>query len=553
DTTFKKPSIRFKGNHGVISLPVRKSSDSLNGERVFNFSMTPVNERGSYECVQQCKNRNGAPHLEQQGTVQKKLQILATDEVYQATKDKMTLAEEEMRKSTTKVIDKVTGRNIGHKVKVKKSQYPHSSSKHALVSRSNGSKTLPAKKMTSTKPPGGGTHIIPKIHKASYRDNIIHLLALKPYKKPELILRLQRLGVNQKDRSQLGTILQQVATMKDNTFTLNKHVYNEVREDWFTYSDDDRRVLRSKLAQIRNGNEYSPTQNGHSLSPSSTTATSPSSPQKRPAEPDNSMDPKSKRQRIAHTARPTPALNNNNNVNGGAITNNTLLNIKSDAITSTRLSPTLDKVTTSNSDSKRRDLQEKNNRIIKGSGDKKHRDGNELKTSPNRLKKASSKISPDRGKTKSSADIVRETTKATSPVNKKGQHNGTSQVASSTSSIPEYMMKYITIKSREQRQKYKDDFNAEYDQYRKLHNKVDRITKKFIELQNLMEQTAEHSDNYESIKTKVIEEYQLIKKEHPDFQEEKKDCQTIHLKLAHIKKLIVEYDQSQLKETSTTT
>lgn len=39
---------------------------------------------------------------------------------------------------------------------------------------------------------------------------MIHLLALKAYKKPELLVRLQRDGVNQKDKNSLAAILQQV-------------------------------------------------------------------------------------------------------------------------------------------------------------------------------------------------------------------------------------------------------------------------------------------------------------------------------------------------------
>jgi len=48
-----------------------------------------------------------------------------------------------------------------------------------------------------------------------YRDRIIHLLALKSYKKLELLARLQRDGVSQKDRSSLGTTLQQVRGSQD--------------------------------------------------------------------------------------------------------------------------------------------------------------------------------------------------------------------------------------------------------------------------------------------------------------------------------------------------
>lgn len=43
-----------------------------------------------------------------------------------------------------------------------------------------------------------------------FRDRIIHLLALRSYKKLEVLARLQRDGINQKDRNSLGTTLQQV-------------------------------------------------------------------------------------------------------------------------------------------------------------------------------------------------------------------------------------------------------------------------------------------------------------------------------------------------------
>ncbi|NXS36577.1 ELL2 factor, partial [Pomatostomus ruficeps] len=35
------------------------------------------------------------------------------------------------------------------------------------------------------------------------------------------------------------------------------------------------------------------------------------------------------------------------------------------------------------------------------------------------------------------------------------------------------------IVSLEQRQRYKDDFNAEYEEYRNLHTQIDNITKTF--------------------------------------------------------------------------
>lgn len=48
------------------------------------------------------------------------------------------------------------------------------------------------------------------VSQKSLRDRIVHLLALKSYKKLEVLGRLQRDGINQKDRNSLGTTLQQV-------------------------------------------------------------------------------------------------------------------------------------------------------------------------------------------------------------------------------------------------------------------------------------------------------------------------------------------------------
>lgn len=42
--------------------------------------------------------------------------------------------------------------------------------------------------------------------------------------------------------------------------------------------------------------------------------------------------------------------------------------------------------------------------------------------------------------------------------------------------------KYIPLVSTDQRQSYKDDFNAEYDEYRQLHARVESITRRFTQL-----------------------------------------------------------------------
>lgn len=51
------------------------------------------------------------------------------------------------------------------------------------------------------------------ISQRPFKDRVVHLLALKPYKKPELILRLQKDGLSQQDKDLLDSLLQQVSVL----------------------------------------------------------------------------------------------------------------------------------------------------------------------------------------------------------------------------------------------------------------------------------------------------------------------------------------------------
>lgn len=51
---------------------------------------------------------------------------------------------------------------------------------------------------------GGG------VSQRPFRDRVLHLLALRPYRKAELLLRLQKDGLAQADKDMLDSLLQQV-------------------------------------------------------------------------------------------------------------------------------------------------------------------------------------------------------------------------------------------------------------------------------------------------------------------------------------------------------
>lgn len=56
---------------------------------------------------------------------------------------------------------------------------------------------------------------------------------------------------------------------------------------------------------------------------------------------------------------------------------------------------------------------------------------------------------------------------------------------------------YFTIASHDQRSQYKQDFNTEYEEYRHLHEKIDNVAKKFLDLQLLRKQTPRDSLEFE--------------------------------------------------------
>ncbi|CAJ0944527.1 unnamed protein product, partial [Ranitomeya imitator] len=107
--------------------------------------------------------------------------------------------------------------------------------------------------------------------------------------------------------------------------------------------------------------------------------------------------------------------------------------------------------------------------------------------------------------------------------------------------------KYAAISSQEQRQSYKNDFNAEYNEYRDLHARIERITSRFTQLDSQLKQLCPGTEEYKTIHDQILQEYRKIKKSNPKYSEEKNRCEYLHNKLAHIKKLIAQYDQQQFQ------
>lgn len=58
-------------------------------------------------------------------------------------------------------------------------------------------------------------------------------------------------GLRDRDRNSLTTVLMQVAVMRDNTYQLIRHVWNDVQEDWPFYSEQERQLLKRSVSHLQ--------------------------------------------------------------------------------------------------------------------------------------------------------------------------------------------------------------------------------------------------------------------------------------------------------------
>ncbi|XP_077459364.1 RNA polymerase II elongation factor ELL2 [Stigmatopora argus] len=610
-----QPTIQFKGLQGCIKIP--RSGPSSDASHNFDFYLSNVgkdNPQGSFDCIRQNVSSSGVSHLESLATVHNKVTICATNDSYQVTRDRMTQAVEDTRERGTKVI-KPGGQYRGKKVHIRK---PALSTPEVVPERKRSTPINPAntiRKCLSNNP----------VSQRPFRDRMVHLLALRSYKKLEMLARLQRDGINQKDRNSLGTTLQQVANLnpKDNTYSLRDFAFRDVQKDWPGYSDDEKtqveRILARKLGL--------PTE---ALSSNSSPKDNlPSSPQKR--QPDfDFIDPLApKKARISHLSNRGPATSlsssDRREDDGGpaakcsSLPSNAILgppshlpipshpptpshhqpspvsssnspstpegcgtqdlpmdqssacrdpspnSLSSDRIlqrhyqappvlaagpaaspspppcasltvTSTVISsPPLS--ATDNKKFKKKAKKHKDKDHQRDKGKRKEGGGNRSPTLAEAVKEC------PKPKRQQNVEVESEVSIKNRDHQEKEKNPSQSTVFSSTIEAPDYETKYKALVSMDQRQRYKNDFNAEYDEYRLLHGRVENITRRFTQLDSKCRKLAPGTKEYQKVQEQVVKEYKKMKEHSPNYHGDKQRCEYLHNKLAHIKRLIADFDQ----------
>jgi len=203
ENTNKKPSIMFHKDKGEIFFPVESNSKqsshntsqnsndpSMFQYKKFQFSLSSVKESNkdtsaSFECISYTNSK-----LKTMGSIEQKLTVHAiNDEVFQATKERVaSVVEAEKNNSTIEI--KHSGAIVNRS--------------GTAVSNMNGqnmNRNKPNNIMSSTtvrpNPSPVNTSLDSSKPKSlvtdkSLRERVIHLLAIKPYKKPEIFLKLIR-------------------------------------------------------------------------------------------------------------------------------------------------------------------------------------------------------------------------------------------------------------------------------------------------------------------------------------------------------------------------
>ncbi|XP_053321692.1 RNA polymerase II elongation factor ELL [Spea bombifrons] len=548
-----KPAIRFQGSQGQITIP---QPDSPSDVRKFTFYLSNVGRdspQGSFDCIQQYIQSNGNVKLDCLGSIQDKITICATDDSYQKARQSMAQAEEE-NKSRSAIVIKVGGRYAGKKVQVRK---PAPGVPDAVPSR---------KRPTPVNIAGAIKKSASGLSQRPLKDRVMHLLALKPYKKPELILRLQKDGLSVQDKDSLDSLLQQVASLgaKDCTYTLKDCMYKDLQKDWPGYSEGDqqllKRILVRKLCQPPNPAGQST--NTAPLSPSKDNVNSSSPfPQKRTPD---FIDPlNNKKPRISHfTHRSQPPLNgklNSSNGKDASSAYNQLLSSDPVSSSSHLPAPHQPHQDPSASDTQHSDFvsQEASERLGHPPQTDFTAEATQNSNTPHGKPKRKSKKHKEKQRAKEKIAENKQNCNFVKDSGLMGRSpqdtidlNGpcsNSSVPTSTSETPDYFLKYTAIASQEQRQSYKNDFNAEYNEYRDLHARIERITRRFTQLDSKLKQLCQGTEEYKTIHDQILQEYRKIKKTNPNYSEEKNRCEYLHNKLAHIKKLIAQYDQQQLQ------
>ncbi|KAF7653107.1 hypothetical protein LDENG_00087340 [Lucifuga dentata] len=529
-----EPSICFKGNQGYIKIPA-PTPDSPSALRLFSFYLSSDSKdqpQASFDCIHQYVSSDSREQLEGQGSIQDKITVCATDDSYQMTRERMSQVEKDSwSRSAIEIKPGASYPNKG--VKYPKRPAPLSAADSSFYKQSTNNRQNAISAILTQKP---------------LRERIIHLLALKPYRKPELLLWLERERARSKDKAELGAILEEVAKVnpKDSSYLLRDDFYKYVQRDWSGYSEEDRQLISRLLArklhpQHSSQSRLSNIQANSSLLKTSEDTTLQHSTGKNPTAkrqmPLDSLEPV-KRQRLADLRQQQPPINTKGGRNDAPPILNPSFHTKTEfqrtnnhirnqngfpgsqngfplahKLSSTSDTPVLE--------TREQEPKVNHHRPPQGGCDFTQQ---ELTNSQHKKKKSKKHKDKDRERLKDNQGSEWLETSPDLKQNPDKLYNPDITKAVVSEEKPDYVLSYSTITSVEQRQRYQDDFCAEYDEYKDLHSRIATITHMFVQLGSKIKSLSPGTQEHKIMEGQILEKYNKYRKKFPGYREEKKRC-----------------------------
>ncbi|XP_020790932.2 RNA polymerase II elongation factor ELL isoform X1 [Boleophthalmus pectinirostris] len=516
----QRPTICFKGNQGYLKIPA-PTPEYPDGFRVFSFYLSNESKdkpQSSFVCVQQYVSGEGKDLLEGRGSIQDKITVCATDDSYQTTRERMSQVEKDTWSRSAIEIKPAPGKFV--KVQRKQPLVPGSESFNKLS---------PNYKRNLAPSPAAQRPLL---------ERVIHLLALKPYRKPELLRSLEREGVSPKEKADLSAVLEEVCTLnpKDHSYSLKEELYRQVQKNWPGYTEEERqlihRLLIRKLPPLHIGQLRSPQSNHSSFRApgDSPSQLSPVKTVKRPLNPAFLNCKTPKKQRVDQSQdTTTPPRNTENSHIRVEFTSMPLYSPhKHEGSTTVSASPQTER-TAPASPSPRAALT--------------HSPCSPPEFTNNQHKKKHKK---HKGKERPrlKPDWIESSPHQKTQENSKEGEQESTQDCRLTEELPDYLIKYKPVTSIEQRQQYQEEFSAEYSEYRALHDHIRTVTDMFMQLASEINSLSPGTREYKLMEDRILQKYKRYKKRFPGYRDEKRRCQYLHHKLSHIKGLITDYDRA---------
>ncbi|XP_046898544.1 RNA polymerase II elongation factor ELL2-like [Hypomesus transpacificus] len=547
-----QPSICFKGHQGYVKIPT-VSPESPAALRLFSFYLSSDSKdqpQASFECVHQYVSSAGREQLKSQGSILDKITVCATDDSYQMTRERMSQVEKDIW-SRSAIEIKPGATHPSKCVKLQKKPTPLSTSdslhKHSPTNRRNSALGL--------------------LTQRPLRERIIHLLALKPYRKPELLLWLERERASPKDKAELGSLLDEVAKVnpKDNSFLLKDECYRLVQRDWPGYVEEEKQLVNKLLARKLQLQSSSQSRTFQANSTNSFHKTSWDSPLhhtsvknpagKRPLPSDSLDSPALKKQRLIdqrlHLQPTTNGLSNCKDQSPSLnpiFNTNTAFQRTSNHISNSQngFLPPMDKLSSSTDDH----TSERGEHSPQVTGQETLQNDSEcvqqqLANSQHKKKKSKKHKEKERERLKDrQTSEWLENSPNIKQIQDKPYEPAITNAVPVVEEKPDYVLAYSPVSNAEQRQRYQVDFCAEYDEYKDLHSRIATITHMFVQLGSKIKSLSPGTQEYKIMEDQILDKYKKYRKKFPGYREEKKRCEYLHQKLSHIKQLITDFDLS---------